>query len=129
VSSQQVHLINFNDTSEVDELLRQIGIESGLGNFLNDHLTDVLRKQYSHSVIESIELQGVENCSIEGMPKSEGSTVINMDSLTVPLNVGIVVSVADTRYKLSLHVDIRSESDGNVFNTVTDVFFRDQVKL
>ena len=128
MSPSKVHLVNFNDTAAVDELLRQIGIESGLGNFLIDHLTDVLRKQYPNVVIESIELHGVDNCSLGGMPISD-SSVIKMDALTIPLDVGIVVSVGDKRVKLALHVDIRAESDGDEFNTVSDVFVRDQTEL
>jgi hypothetical protein len=110
----------------INVLLSQIGIQCEVGEFLINHLTDVFREQYSGAVVESVDIQRVHNVSAGGISRPD-STIVDMYEYSIPMDVGTVVRVGNERYRLEVHVVIRSNTvEGNV---VSNVFIRSQARI
>ena len=123
-----MNIVGFENVDDVNDLLERIGITESLGEFLARHLTDVLRKQYSSIVIESIELVVVHDCSAGGMPTSQPS-IIELDSLLIPVDTRALVRSDAEVYQLDLHVRIKAEKQDEIFDIETDVLVQDQAKI
>jgi len=123
-------LINFEENDAANDLLRDFGFVVNLGEFLVEHLEDVLRKQYPSTDVQSIELLQLHNCSVGGMPSNSDLTIILANSFSLPVDVATIVRVEGQRAKLKLQVVIRvTGENGRYTGYETDVFVLDQMNL
>ena len=121
-----VQLINFDDVNAINELLEHIGVSAKLGPFLGEHLTQVLGQQQPDINIESIEFIGAGDCSTEGMQNSDAGHIVQIDALTIPLNVHVVLISNDRIHHLDLHVKIMAKSSDGKYAITTDVIIQRQ---
>lgn len=96
-------LVGFEKSDSVSALLSDIGLVPGLGDFLSEHLLEVLRRQHGQLNIESIEFIGSGNCNAGGM-QSETPNIVHLHSISVSCDVDVVVTVGNERYSLNLQV-------------------------
>ena len=115
-----MEFINFDNVGAINELLERIGITVELGEFLGEHLTEVLRKQHADVVIESIEFVGAGDCSAGGMPTSQVH-IIQLDSLSIPIDTHVVLVSNSRTHHLDLHVRIMANALDGEFDIKTDV--------
>jgi len=105
--------------------LDRIGVTTNLGEFLAEHLTQVLRKQHCDVVIESIEFVKAGDCSVDGRPVSEGS-IVSVDSLCIPIDVHVVLVSNNRTHELDLHVRIIARTVSGILDVKTDVIVQRQ---
>lgn len=121
-----MQLINFDDVNGINELLEHIGVSAKLGPFLGEHLTQVLGQQQPDINIESIEFIGAGDCSAEGMRNSGAGHIVQIDALTIPLDVHVVLISNDRIHHLDLHVKIMAKSSDGKYAITTDVIIQRQ---
>jgi hypothetical protein len=124
----QPSLIGFEKADSANALLAQIGLGPDLGSILANHLSLVLRQQYSDLQIESIEFVSVGSCGAGGMPTANPET-IGITTLSLPVHTEIVVVASKERYKLSLEVIINGTLEGDKYNVKSDVIVKAQMFL
>ena len=124
----EVRTINFDDVDATNSLLASIGLTQELGPFIAQHLTDVLRKQDPHVVIESVELVRVHDCQLGGILDSDGN-LSQMESLRLPLDVNAIVVTNENRHRLDLSIEIKADSSDDGFRIESDVLVRNQAKV
>lgn len=125
MTSETMKLINFDNAIATNHILQQIGILKELGEFLGDHLTQVLRNQHSDVVIQSIEFVGADPCSAGGMPSDDNHT-IHLDSLSIPIRTRVLLMSDGCTHDLTLLVTIIGESVNGQHNIKTDVIIERQ---
>ena len=123
-----VRLINFVDVDRVNQLLHHVGIESELGPLLAEHLTEVLRRQYSELVVSSIELTDVRPSSCD-LPDDRVSRMIGVEVLRIPVEVIAIVSTDKSLHRLELTVTIVARTAQEGFSAASDVIVRRQVAI
>lgn len=117
-------LFNFDRADAVSQLLQRIGIQADLDTFLADHLTTVLRKQHRDIEIVSIKFLSAGNCSAGGQSISEN--VVSIDSLSMPIDVHVVLVAGAVTYELDLHIRIVAEQAASGYDVKTDVLVKRQ---
>lgn len=120
-------LVGFENVDAVNSLMEQVGLTADLGAFLSDHLLDVLRQQYSDLNIESVEFMRAGNCNADGVSWNPGTVKLN--SLSLPIDVKLVVTAANERYSLQVHVVVNAKLQGDKYEFQSDVMVKDQTFL
>lgn len=120
-----MRLMNFGSVDAINELLNRIGMTAKLGEFLVNHLTQVLRDQHSDVVIKSVEFIKADDCSVDGERFSDGS-IISVDSLGIPIDVHVALVSNNRRLELDLQVRIIAHRMGGAYDVKTDVIVQRQ---
>ena len=128
IQQRQPILVGFEYADSANALLATLGFAPDLGVVLANHLTTVLREQYTDLDIESIELVKTRNCDASGFPNGDFQ-VIDIDSVTMPVDIVAVVVARKERYRLMLHVVLKAQKAGECYEVKSDVRIDGQLFL
>jgi len=95
---------------------------------LPDHLLGVLRQQHPSVVIESIELLGIPKCHLDGMME-EGSTIMRVQTLDVPLDLRVAVRVGSAHLALDIQLVLKFEGLDSNRTVRSDMLIKAQTQM
>jgi len=125
VNSAHVELVDFNGIDATNTLLRQVGVGADLGQFLAEHVQNVLRQQYADLSLKLVKLVSIGDCTVGGQEAEERQTV-RIDSLSIPIVIEAVVIVQKETHCLELAVTVRAKATGVTYQVDSDIVVQRQ---
>jgi len=95
---------------------------------LPDHLLGILGQQHASVIIESIELLGVPKCHLGGIME-EGSTIMRVQTLDLPLDLRLAVRVGSAYLALDVQLVLKFEGLDSTRTVRSDLFIKSQTTI
>ena len=130
MTTHRVELLGFGDDDAIDEMFRRFGLLEDYKSYLAEHLTEVLRKQHPSVELRSLELVGMPNCSVGGMPSPNNEKHVIVDSVQVPLDLKIRLSTTgNDLHELYVTLVIKTENMHGKPSITSDMFVREHLPM
>jgi hypothetical protein len=119
-------LIGFEKDSHLQELLARFGILQDYRTELPGHLLTILRRQQPSVGIESIELLEAPKCGLGGMQKEEGSTIVRVQTLNIPLELRLTLREGASKIELDIQLVINWQGLDATPSATSDMYVKAQ---
>ena len=125
----ETDIIGFEKDSDLGPLLAQFGVFQDYKGMLPGHLLGILRQQHPSVVIESIELLDTPKCNLGGMQQPDDNSLVRVQTLRVPLDLGLILRVGAGRIGLDVQLVIICEGLDSTPIVRSDMFIKAQRQL
>ena len=123
------NLIGFEKAPELGKFFATFGVFHDYQVELPKHLLDVLCKQHPDICMESVELLENPRCDVGGLNGGQHESVVNVQTLMVPMDLRLTLSVGRSRYLMDVRLVLKRDWLGSAPTTTSDMFVRAQAEL
>ena len=122
-------LIGFEKDDQLGEVFARFGLFKDYKAVLPKLLLGILKEQHPDVVVDTIELLGVPDCKLGGVPQEGSEELITVQTMDVPLDLRVAVRMGRTRLALDVELVIKCEGLDASPTTSADMFVKAQRPL
>ncbi len=120
-----VEMVGFEYDDGLADLLAHIGLELDFKLMLSRHLQEIFQRQHKGVILERIELLNAGNGSYGGM-QQEQSTIVPLQTMSVPIDLRVVLQAGDGRHALEIQLVLKYEGIDSTPVATSDMFIKEQ---